>query len=93
MRKIEPKVDKMYGPSNVVGSPKETEPTKYFPTLRLEHQFFPEVKNWKVGAEYEVTLKIKMTGVSISKYQNDSEFEIVGFEGEKEEKGEKEGKE
>ena len=29
---------------------------------------------------YKVTLELKQTGLSISKFQNDSEFEIQGFE-------------
>lgn len=78
MRAIKPKTDEM-----MIGCEtgvKKGEPAKVYPRLRLEHQFFPEAKKMKVGEEYEVTLKIKMTGISISKYQNDSEFDIVGCE-------------
>ncbi len=60
---------------------KKGESKKVFPTLRLQHDFFPEAKEWKVGKKYEVKLILKQTGLSISKFQNDSEFEIVGFEG------------
>lgn len=74
IRKIEPKVDEMFA------SPTKGEKKKTFPRLRLEHQFFPEAKKWEVGKEYTVTLKLKMTGISISKFQNDSEFDIIGFE-------------
>lgn len=78
MRKIEPRVDEIYGPGN--GGLKKSEPHKTYPTIRLEHQFFPEAKKMEVGKEYEITLKVKMTGISISKWQNDSNFDIVGFE-------------
>lgn len=80
MRKIEPKVDEYMidGPVGIAKSKKE--PTKVYPRLRLEHQFFPETKKWEVGKEYVVEMKVKMTGLSISKFQNDSEFDIVGFE-------------
>lgn len=78
MRKIEPKVDEMYGPGS--GGLKKAESHKTFPTLRLEHQFFPEVKKWEVGKEYEIALKVKVTGISISKWQNDSNFDIIGFD-------------
>jgi len=77
MKKIEPKVDEMM---ECCGSSKKSEPKKTYPRLRLEHQFFPDVKKWEVGKEYNITLQVKMTGLSISKFQNDSEFDIIGFE-------------
>lgn len=63
-----------------VGLVKDKEPKKIYPTIRLAHEFFPETKKWEVGKEYEVTLKLKMTGLSIARWQNDSEFDIIGFE-------------
>lgn len=77
--------------SSEVGLVKDT-PRKIYPTVRLTHEFFPETKKWEVGKEYEVTLKLKMTGLSIARWQNDSEFDIVGFEceGMKEDKDKKE---
>lgn len=57
---------------------KDEAPKKYYPNLRMTHEFFPETKKWEVGKEYTVTLKLKMTGLSIAKYQNDSEFDIIG---------------
>lgn len=85
MRKIEPQTDEhMLG--CVEGPMKKSEPTKFYPRLRMEHKFFPEVKKWEVGKEYTVTLKVKMTGISISKFQNDSEFDIVGIGAESEKK-------
>lgn len=94
MRNIEPKTDEMMI-GEVGNVPKKAEPKKIYPHLRLEHQFFPESKKWEVGKEYEVTLKLKMTGLSIARWQNDSEFDIVGFEceGMKEDKDSKEEKE
>lgn len=87
MRKIEPKTDEIMRGSPVESGLKKGEPMKIYPHIRLEHQFFPETKKWEVGKEYEVCLKMKMTGLSISKYQNDSEFDIIGCEMEM--KGEK----
>lgn len=82
MRKITPKVDEYMTDGPVGPSKSKKEPTKIYPRLRLEHQFFPETKKWEVGKEYKIELKVKMTGLSISKFQNDSEFDIVGFESE-----------
>ena len=59
-----------------------------YPSLRMELTHLPEAKKWEIGKEYTITLKLKMTGISISRYQNDAEFEIheLGIDGEKEEK-------
>ncbi len=85
MRKIEPKVDEMIP---VESSGKKKEPIKTYPRLRMEHQFFPETKKWEVGKEYDICLKLKMTGLSISKFQNDSEFDIIACDMEMMEKEE-----
>jgi len=79
MRKIEPKTDEMGPMVETSGKMKKHEPIKTYPNLRLEHDFFPEAKKWEVLKEYTVTLKLKMTGLSISKFQNNSEFDIIGF--------------
>lgn len=81
MRKIEPKKEETME-SSPVGMSKSKKNQKFYPRLRLEHEFFPETKKWEVGKEYIVEMKVKMTGLSISKFQNDSEFDIVGFESE-----------
>ena len=89
MRNITPKEDSyQYGPSI---DRMERKSKKIYPKLTLAHEFFPEAKKWEVGKEYKVKMKLKMTGLSISKYQNDSEFEIIGFEsGGKKKEGEEE---
>lgn len=89
MHKIEPKVDEMGPEVESSGKMKKNEPIKTYPHFRMEHQFFPETKNWEVEKEYTMTLKVKMTGLSISRFQNDSEFDILGF-GTGDEKEEKE---
>lgn len=60
--------------------PSDGKNKKFLPHFRMEHKFFPEAKKWKVGEEYTVKLKLKMTGISISKFQNESEFDIVGVD-------------
>jgi len=77
---IKPKEDDMMVGEAVSGGMKKKKSMKIFPHMRMEHQFFPEAKKMEVGKEYEVTLKLKCTGLSISKFQNDSEFDIVGVE-------------
>lgn len=77
MRKIEPKTDEFDGPS--IGSKKE-EKKKIYPHITFRHEFFPETKKWKVGETYEVKLILKMDELSVSRFQNDSGFEIHGFQ-------------
>ncbi len=77
IKKITPKQDEFMDGSSV-GSKKKDR--KVFPHLRLQHEFFPETKKWEVGKEYTVTLKLKQTGLSISKFQNDSEFDIIAYD-------------
>lgn len=80
MRDIIPKEDSMMnGPMMSEDTPTTKATKKIYPTLRLKHEFFPEAKKMEVGKEYEVELKLKMTGISISRFENDSEFEIIGF--------------
>ncbi len=95
MRKITPETENYMESGPMVGSPSKAkkEPVKVYPRLRLEHKFFPEVKDWEVGKTYKVELELKMTGLSISKFQNDSEFEITGFDDESGEPAENEDKE
>jgi len=80
MRDIEPKVEEHMNAIVGEGPSKKKESIKIYPRLRMEHQFFPEAKKWEVSEEYTVTLKLKMTGLSISKFQNDSEFDIIGVD-------------
>ena len=75
MRKIKPKEEE--GMSN---TPKKHVAEKMYPRFRIELEHMPEAKKWEMGKEYTVTLKLKMTGLSISKYQNDSEYDIIGID-------------
>lgn len=76
MRKIKPKSDKqmMEGPSEVSSE------KKYYPRLRIELVHLPEAKKWKLEKEYTIALKVKMTGLSISRFQNDAEFDIMAID-------------
>ena len=75
MRKIKPKTDKMMtdSPANVKEKPN-------YPTIRIDLDHIPEAKKWKIGNHYKITMDVKMVGISQSKYQNDSEFEIREIE-------------
>lgn len=65
----------------LVGSPKKgKEPVKIYPNIRFEHKFFPEVKKCEVEKTCKVMMELKTTGLSISKFQNDTEFDVIGFE-------------
>lgn len=61
-------------------SSKGEKPKKFYPNFRARHEFFPETKYWKVGKTYKIEMEVKMTGLSISKMQNDSEFDIIAYD-------------
>ncbi len=79
MYAVKPEKEEYMMSSPMPGSPKKgKEPKMVYPRIRLEHKFFPETKKWEVGKTYKVELELKMTGLSISRFENDSEFEIHG---------------
>lgn len=60
----------------MMDSPAKVSEKPIYPNFRIELVHLPEAKKWEIGEEYTITLKLKMTGISISRYQNDAEFEI-----------------
>jgi len=57
-------------------------PNEMKPTVSLDTSLLPDIKNWKVGKTYKVTLEIKQTGLHV-KYGSDglcADFEIVSAE-------------
>jgi len=74
MKKIKPK--KMDTHLSMSEEPEK----ENYPTFRIDLEHLPEAKKWEVGKEYVITLKLKMTGISISKFQNDSQYDIIGIE-------------
>lgn len=57
---------------------KESEPR--YPSIRIDLQHIPEAKKWKVGETYKVSMMLKMTGISQSRFDNSAEFEIHEIE-------------
>ena len=81
MKKIIPRTDEYMESGPISGSPKKgKEPKKYYPTIDIKHEFIPETKDWEVEKFYNVTFRLKMIGLSVSKFRNDSEFEIHGYD-------------
>ena len=86
MRKVVPEKDQYAeGPSL-----KKAESKPRYPTVRFQLKDLPEAKKWKVGDKYKVELELKMSGISISRWDNSVEFEIHGIacEGSEAEEGE-----
>lgn len=76
MRKVKPKQDEyVTGPSLKA---KKSEPR--YPTIRLDLDTIPEAKDWKVGNTYRIEMEVKMTGISQSRFDNSSEFEVRSIE-------------
>lgn len=78
MRKIKPKTDKYMEPS--VAGLKKGESKPVYPTVRIDLEHIPEAKDWKVGNTYRIEMEVKMTGISQSRFDNSSEFEIRKIE-------------
>ncbi len=76
MRNIKPKVEK-YDSVPMV-KPSKSKPI--YPTFRMDLEFLPEAKDWKVGKTYEIKMKVKMIGLSQSRFDNSSEYEIRAIE-------------
>ena len=64
-------------------SPAKHESKPMYPTIRIQLDHLPESKKWEVseansdkGKEYEIKMKVKMVGISQSRYQNDVELEL-----------------
>jgi hypothetical protein len=57
-----------------------------YPTFHIGIQHLPEAKDWKIGSTYDITLRVKQTGVHISRNESskkdigDASFEILGIE-------------
>lgn len=68
-----------------IGCP-DFEPYIYLPSFNLKKQDLPEMKDWKVGQEYELKIKVRMTGYDEHKSLNSQEstahgeFDIIGIE-------------
>lgn len=85
MKAIKPKIINRY---EAVSKPSK-EPIKKYPNINIDLDTLPEAKDWKINKEYEVTFKLKMTGLSVRKtnkeemfdsYGNNAQFDIVGVE-------------
>jgi len=85
MREVKPKVINRYEvPSKVEAS----KPQKKYPNISIDLNTLPEAKKWEVENEYVVTLKLRMTGIRMSKskdiydmeYNNNASFDIIGVD-------------
>lgn len=67
----------------------EVPPTKYEErgTLYLPIKKLPEMKDWKPGEEYEISLKVKQTSLN----ENSAGFEVISAETDEEEDEEDDG--
>ena len=81
LTKVKPKIDE-YSTGSPVGLKKEKAKPRY-PVIRIPLEHIPAAKKWEVskegedkGAEYTITMKVKMVGISQSRFDNSAEFEI-----------------
>lgn len=93
MRKVEPRIvkRKIWDPVVSDSSPKgKVKTEKVYPTVSIPLEHLPEAKDWELKKTYEVTLKLRMKALSMTKrdelsdfdkdYGNKAEFDIVGID-------------
>ena len=68
---------------------KKKKSEKIYPKFEVRHEYMPDAKDLEVGDYYELKMKVKVVGLSISKYRNDTEFEIHEYDIEPAEKNSK----
>lgn len=78
IKAIKPKVDDIMA-SAPIGLKKEKSKPIY-PTIRIQLEHLPEAKNWKLGEMHCMELKVKLIGLSQSRFDNSAEFEIQGID-------------
>lgn len=59
---------------------KEGKSEPVYPRFRIDLEHLPEAKKWRVGEEYEISMRVKMMGLSISRFDNSVEFDIKEIE-------------
>lgn len=65
--------------------------TKSYPTINLSLKDFPTAKDWDVGEEYVITMKVRQSAISQNKGgKGNVTFEILGIGGESDEDEENE---
>lgn len=85
MREVKPKVINRY---EVPSKAEASKPQKKYPNISIDLNTLPEAKKWEVENEYVVTLKLRMTGIRMSKskdsydmeYNNNASFDIIGVD-------------
>lgn len=83
MRDIKPEsADERWG---MDVAPSNSKAKVYYPTTCFDNKTLPEAADWEPGKTYTVTLKLKMTGISIrkddkGKDRGDYNFDIVGVD-------------
>lgn len=60
----------------------EDDMPEYKPTLHLTDKDLPDISKWKVGQTYEITMKVRQTGIheNYDKSGNGADFEIESVE-------------
>lgn len=59
---------------------KKNKAEKVYPKFNIGHEYVPESKKLEVGKTYKLEMKVKVVGLSISRFSNETEFEIQEFE-------------
>lgn len=83
MRKIE---GKKIGKDGAHPAMLESKGDIIYPSMYFDVENLPEAKKWEIGKTYDVTVRIRMTGINIRKHEGkdkdmgDASFELIGIE-------------
>ena len=76
MKKIIPKVEEHMSAMPMSMGMKKEKSNPIYPTFRIDLVHLPEAKDWKLGDEAMIEMKVKLTSLSQSRFDNSAEFEI-----------------
>ena len=53
---------------------------EYYPEFRIDLMHLPEAKDWELGKEYYISLKLRQTSMDLHKNKKDKEMGYIGFD-------------
>ena len=52
---------------------------KMYPKVDIPLTDLPEAKDWEVGTTYNLAMKVKMVGITMGEYRDESTYEILAI--------------
>jgi hypothetical protein len=78
MKKVIPKIPE-YLEEGLI-TPKKKKGKETYQRFNVTHDFIPEAKDLEFGKSYTIIMKVKVVGLSISRFSNETEFEVHEYD-------------